>query len=111
MRCVLFLRAPDLGELLERDNAGLVCHEVLAVTHDAYPERCALDGYRCTYDQLDGFVFEYLLLTPCCLSLRKRFEKVCEQVRFFRVDCNKLSATPDDRAGLAGNMAMVESDH
>ncbi len=58
-----FLDAPNLGKLFERGNARLIGHEVFAVTHDLDPQRRPFIRYRSADDELNGLVFEYLLLT------------------------------------------------
>ena len=70
----LGLHAPHLGQLLERRDARLVGHVVLAVLHHADADRRALVRNRRAQHQLDGRVLENLVLAARDLDCGNRFE-------------------------------------
>src|SRR5262249_40605855 len=69
----LAMYAPRFGQLRKRSRARLVGHKILAMPHDADAERRAFIRYRGAYDQMNGFVFENLVLAPRLFGLRELF--------------------------------------
>ena len=93
----LRLHATNLRQLLERRDARLVGHVVLAVLHHADAERRALVGNAGAQDELNGFVVEDLALAARELRLRIPLGEGCQQIGLLREDGHQLAAATDDR--------------
>ncbi len=106
----LGLDLSNLGQLLERRNARLVDHEVLAVFHDADAERRPLVRDGGADHELNRLVLENLGLAASDLRLRKTLDERRAQIRFFRKHRDELAAAANDRFGLPVDVAMVEAD-
>ena len=106
----LGLDATHLGQLLERRDARLVDHVVLAVLHHANAERRAFVGNGRAQDQLDRLVLEDLGLTAGDLGLRKRLDERSREVRLLGVHRDELAAAANDGLDLTIDMAVVDAD-
>lgn len=106
----LRLHAPHLGELLERRDARLVGHVVLAVLHDPDADGRAIDGDRRTQDELDARVLQDLILVSRDLHLREPRLEGLHQVGFLRVQPDKFASAAQHGADLAVDVGMVDAD-
>src|SRR5690606_2254938 len=67
------LNAANLFQLIQRDDPGLVYHEVLAVFHDADTQRRTVERYRRADDELNACIFKDFLLAARQPGVRKAF--------------------------------------
>ena len=110
MRPVSLLHAANVGKLLERGDARLVDHVVLAVLHDADAERRALVRNAGAQHQLDAPVFQHLLLGLCLPHLRIPLQKGRRQIRLLGVGRDQLAAAPRHRFHLTVDVRVVHAD-
>ncbi len=106
----LSLHTAHLGELLERRDARLVGHVVLAVLHDADAEGRAIDRNRRAQDELNARILQDLVLAPRELRLREPRLKVLRQVGFRRIQPDEFASAAQDGADLAVDVAVVDAD-
>ena len=106
----LRLHAAHLGQLLERRDARLVGHVVLAVLHHADADRRAVGRNRRAQHQLDARVLENLVLAARHLDAGEPLLKILHQVRLFGVDPHQLAAAALHGADLAVDVIVVDAD-
>ncbi len=106
----LGLDPTHLGQLLERRDARLVDHVVLAVLHHAHAERRALVGNGRAQDQLHRLVLEDLGLAAGDLDLRKRLDERSGEVRLLGVHRDEFAAAADHGLDLTVDVAVVDAD-
>jgi hypothetical protein len=106
----LGLHPLHLGQLLERGDAWLVRHIVLAVAHDAHAERRALIRNDGGDDELNAAILQD---APLIAHAPRIGITLCErrgEIVFLRVERHKLAPAADDRVALPIDVRMVHAD-
>src|SRR5690606_20980137 len=102
--------APDVRELLQRRDRGLVAEIVLARAHDADAERRSLVRNRCRGDELNGFVFQDLSFAACELYVSEASAKLRDLLLVLCIERDELPAASLDGRRHAVDVRMVETD-
>jgi len=106
----LGLRAARLGQLLQRGEAGLVGHEVFAVSHGADAERRALARDAGGDDQVNCWVFQNFCFAARPPGLRKGLSERGSQLRLRRIERRQARPCSQQGFDLAVDVAVVDAD-
>ena len=97
------------GELLERGDAGLVDHDILAVSHRLDAEGRAFRGNAGADDELDGLIFEDAAPVLDSRNVRIFLLEPVEQ-KALRVIADKLGAGGEQGIDLPEDVAVLDAD-
>ena len=104
------LHATNVCELLQRDDAGLVHHIILAMLHHADAERGALVRNDRREHKLDRGVLQDLTLIADLLRLRIPARELRAQVGLDGMEGDQLTTTPDGGVHLTVDVAVIHAD-
>ena len=107
----LRLDASHFGQLLERRDARLVRHVVLAGAHHTDAERRPLVRHDRRHHEVDRGVVENGVLVGHLFRVRIVLREVRGELRLFRMEGHELAAAADHRVHLSIDVRVVHPDH
>src|ERR1700751_1735459 len=102
---------PHVGQLLQRDDPGLINQVVFSVLHDANPQRSALIGdWRSGYE-LDGRIIQDLVFAFGSLDVAEALLEIGQPLRICSVDGYQFATAVLNGRGDSEYVIVIYTDN